>query len=331
MSNPQYDKKDLILDSLSKNDVRGGNEDKTGRQGGHDFTGREKEPIMRQATFPGKYRTARWSRFDDKPAFSYSTSLPHIDNTNATQAKRRSQSLGVNTAIRQHEVVHIRPSAAYSRHFTDEVKHNEYQSGKQGRRPVFDTEWPALPTDMRSSRNNSLLLASGTEDLWHSTRQMSSPGVQDDSESEFSSGHATPVEGHSATSARYASEENIEDLVQDDPENISEQTLDDDDSDETCDDNENKALSTHKEAAVFEQIGNVRRISVRPVNEDSEDSDAMVCLHGNDEISCTICTRPTGRCGREFKKKQDDAKRNRKRKKGGFKKMLKRITFGSRI
>eukprot|EP00112_Aurelia_sp_Birch-Aquarium-sp1_P001611 Seg1174.1 transcript_id=Seg1174.1/GoldUCD/mRNA.D3Y31 product="hypothetical protein" protein_id=Seg1174.1/GoldUCD/D3Y31 len=309
-SNPKSEQTELILDALSKNDVEEGNE------GGHDFNGPEK--FMRQATCPGNYQTAVWSSFDDKlhsTALSETEkSVSHIENTNARQEKKRSMSLGVNTAIRQHEVVHLRPSAAYSRHLTDEIRYNEHQSGKQGRHPVFDTEWPALPINIRSSRNNSLLLASGTEDLWHSSRRMSSPGVQDDFESEFSSGHATPVERYSATSASYAPEENTDVHVQDDLGNISEQTIDDDDSDETWDDNE--------------PPDHVRRVSVLPVNHDSEDSDAMVCLHGHDEISCTICTRPTGRCGREFKKKQDADIRKRKRKNGAIKKMLKRIPFG---
>ena len=170
--------------------------------------------VFPPATITKKYGCNRWSRLDDVPAFSYSAafnqpetamSLPVMDNdTNAHEVTQRSVSLGVNTKIRQYKVILVRTMAAYSRHLITGVKQNEYQSGKQGRRPVFDTEWlakstSAHPTDKRSYRNNSLLLASGTEDLWSSSRRMSSPVVQDDSEFDFSSGTTTPNEGASRT------------------------------------------------------------------------------------------------------------------------------------
>ena len=166
---------------------------------------------MKQAAVRDKYGSILWTRLENKTAFSYSTevnnpektsSLPqfeHSQNTNAVNQRR--MSLGVNTHISKHEIIHFRPSAAYSRHMVEEVKQNDYMSGKQGRRPVFDREWLAQSTSahLPSSRNSSLLLASGTEDLWQSCRRMSTPGVQDQPESDSSSGRTTPVEEASGT------------------------------------------------------------------------------------------------------------------------------------
>ena len=177
-----HEKADLILENLSTNDVRDGNEDQNASQEqDNNLTAQPPQSIMKQATVGVKHGSARLS-INDKTAFSYSVT------TNEPEL-----------SIKQNEVIHMRPCAAYSRHLVDEYKQNESTSGKQGRRPVFDTEMPAHPINIRSCRNNSLLLASGTEDLWQSSRRMSSPGVEDDSMSESSSGHATPVQGHSET------------------------------------------------------------------------------------------------------------------------------------
>ena len=164
------------------NDVSDGNDDQQiSQEQDNDLTAQPPEPIMKQTTAGVKHGSARLS-IDDKQAFSYSVTINEPE-----------------LSIKQNEVIHMRPCAAYSRHFVDEYRQNESTSGKQGRRPVFDTEWPAHPINIRSCRNNSLLLASGTEDLWQSSRRISSPGVGDDSASEFSSGHSTPVAGHSGT------------------------------------------------------------------------------------------------------------------------------------
>ena len=177
-----HEKTDLVLENLSSMDLREGNEDQNVSQGhNNDLTEQPTESVMKQTTVGFKHGSARLS-IDDKQAFSNSVTINEPE-----------------LSIKQNEVIHMRPCAAYSRHFVDEYRQNEFTSGKQGRRPVFDTEWPAHPINIRSGRNNSLLLASGTEDLWQSSRRISSPGVGDDSASEFSSGHSTPVAGHSGT------------------------------------------------------------------------------------------------------------------------------------
>eukprot|EP00112_Aurelia_sp_Birch-Aquarium-sp1_P006262 Seg1694.1 transcript_id=Seg1694.1/GoldUCD/mRNA.D3Y31 product="hypothetical protein" protein_id=Seg1694.1/GoldUCD/D3Y31 len=291
----------LVLESLSTNDVGAANDDQCELQVDHAAKSNQTASVMKPATVTDENGCVRWSRFDHKPAFSYSAafnepdaslSLPQIHyNTNARPENTRSMSLGVNTHIREHEIIHLRPSVAYSRHMVEEVKQNEYQLSKQGRRPVFDTEWLVKSTSANppSSRNNSLLLASGTEDLWRSSRRISSPGMKDNSESDFSSDRTTPVEGPSSTSAQYAPIQGTVAPAEDEIRNIINNTIDDDASD------------------------------------DSEGSDTMTCIHGEDSLLCTICNRPTGRCGREFKKKQDENKRKRQRKKGRFKNLLNKL------
>ena len=199
----------LVLESMSTNDV--GTTNKEQGESGHDSTNQHPQQVMKQTAVRDKYGSILWTRFDNKKAFSYSTELSHPEtstslpqfehNQNASAVNQRRMSLGVNTHISKHETIQLRPSAAYSRHMIEEVKQNDYMSGKQGRHPVFGREWLAQSTGahLPSSRNSSLLLASGTEDLWQSGRRLSSPGVQDQPESDSSSGRTTPVEGPSGT------------------------------------------------------------------------------------------------------------------------------------
>ena len=114
-------------------------------------------------------------------------------------------------------------------------------------------------------------------------------------------------------SDNHARKESTEALVQDDPANLS---IEEDDSESV--NNENEEVPTDKEAVLSVQS---------TPNSDSEDSDIMECIHGHDAIHCTLCNRPTGRYGREFKKKQDDIMRKRQRRKGGIKNVFKRVAF----
>ncbi len=61
-----------------------------------------------------------------------------------------------------------------------------------------------------------------------------------------------------------------------------------------------------------QSIGNVTRINVLPANNIEEPT---ICRHSKARLSCTICNRPRGRCGREFKNKQDDHYREARRRK----------------
>lgn len=67
----------------------------------------------------------------------------------------------------------------------------------------------------------------------------------------------------------------------------------------------------------FERIGNVRRINVKPIEEawPSSGNGPFQCKHGKRKATCTLCTRPRGRYGREYKEKQDmmDLQREEKR------------------
>ena len=110
-----------------------------------------------------------------------------------------------------------------------------------------------------------------------------------------------------------ARKESTDAHVQEDPANIS---IEEDDSESI--NNENNEVPADKEA-----VASVQSVA----NSDSEDSDIMECIHGNNATHCTLCNRPTGRYGREFKKKQDDIMRKRQRKKGGIKNVFKRVSF----
>ena len=61
-----------------------------------------------------------------------------------------------------------------------------------------------------------------------------------------------------------------------------------------------------------EKIGNVRHIKVRPaINRWSHAINSTVqCKHGKIKSACTLCTRPKGRHGREFKEAEE--RRHRK-------------------
>ena len=108
------------------------------------------------------------------------------------------------------------------------------------------------------------------------------------------------------------------------PINFSDDTIDDGDYDDDTSISDDEEISTQTEAVVYEKVGNVHRISVRAANDDSLGCSTL-CLHGQGRTSCTMCNRPSGRCGRAFKRKQDDDKRERQRKKGVG---AKKVTFG---
>ena len=71
--------------------------------------------------------------------------------------------------------------------------------------------------------------------------------------------------------------------------------------------------STESLTETTEKTKNIRRIIVQPAEDDSCNFSAGMfrCRHGRGKRSCTLCNRPVGRCGREYKEKQDNYERKR--------------------
>eukprot|EP00794_Sanderia_malayensis_P009895 gene9895-10908_t len=87
-----------------------------------------------------------------------------------------------------------------------------------------------------------------------------------------------------------------------DDSNVASSTIQDNDSESQSED-ENEVDSNdggQHNSPDIQMVGNVRRVNVLPAGCDRP----RMCRHGR--YSCTLCSRPTGRVGREFKSRQDE-------------------------
>ena len=96
------------------------------------------------------------------------------------------------------------------------------------------------------------------------------------------------------------------------PQNDSAEFLDDNDLDIIDDDGSEQGSGTDfSDMAMppaYVKVVNGKRLHVRQVKEgwSHNVSSTVQCKHMKDKATCTLCNRPKGRYGREFKEKQDE-------------------------
>ncbi|XP_065058282.1 uncharacterized protein LOC135686059 [Rhopilema esculentum] len=245
------------------------------------------------------------------------------------------QSYGSSAGARNE--IYGRPMASYSRHLVGEVKRNEQfmnQSinGMQEHGNLTqDPLRPGYGTRGLQLGGNSLMLARSYEDAWRNMRGLTSPTEPDEfafsdctnlsapttpnfevasMSSSQCSPRVLPAQGVTNFHPTHAFANDNDYIFEEEGEEENEDSEVNDEVSDTDD------MSEVAQPAVYEQVGNVRRITVQPANESSYGMlEALQCHHGKRKSFCTLCTRPTGRVGREFKAQQDNFKREREEKK----------------